>query len=75
MIFDLLTHPHGPRGRGKMFLAFAHPMHESNSHTKFGLIGSNGLGGDSITNKPPDQFKFWTPKYPQIPLLGHDPGD
>ena len=26
----------------------ARPIHMSNSHIKFGLISSNGLGGDSI---------------------------
>ena len=26
----------------------------SNSHTKFGLISSNGLGGDSITDRRTD---------------------
>ena len=28
----------------------AHPIHVSNSHTKFGWISSNGLGGDSVTD-------------------------
>ena len=28
----------------------ARPIHVSNLHTKFGLISSNGLGGDSITD-------------------------
>ena len=35
MIFDRLTPPHR--------------VHVSNSHSKFGWILSNGLGGDSIT--------------------------
>ena len=26
------------------------PIHVSNSHTKFGWISSNGLGGDSVTD-------------------------
>ena len=49
MIFDLLTPPHGPRGRGKKKFDVARPIHISNSHTKFGRILSNGLGGDIIT--------------------------
>ena len=27
-------------------------IHVSNSHTKFGWISSNGLGGDSVTDGP-----------------------
>ena len=50
MIFDLLTPPQGPRGRGHKKIAVALPIHESNSQTKFGWISSNGLGGDSITD-------------------------
>ena len=50
MIFDLLTPPQGPRGRGPKSFAVAHPFHVSNSHTKFGWILSNGLEGDSITD-------------------------
>ena len=49
MIFDLLTPPQGPRGRAKKS-AVAQPIHVSNSHTKFGWISSNGLGGDSVTD-------------------------
>ena len=45
MIFDLLAPPQGPRGRGQKKCAVAHPIHVSNSHTKFGWISSNGLGG------------------------------
>ena len=48
MIFDLLAPPQGPRGRGQKKYAVAHPIHVSNSHTKFGWISSNGLGGDSV---------------------------
>ena len=33
----------------------ARPIHESNSHTKFGWISSNGLGGDSITDRRTDE--------------------
>ena len=29
---------------------FACPIHMSNSHTKFGLILSNSLGGDSVAD-------------------------
>ena len=28
--------------------AVAHPIHVSNTHTKFGWISSIGLGGDSV---------------------------
>ena len=50
MIFDLLAPPQGPRGQGQKKCAVAHPIHVSNSHTKFGWILSNGLGGDSVTD-------------------------
>ena len=42
--------PQGPKGRGQKKCAVAHPIHVSNSHTKFGWISSNGLGGDSVTD-------------------------
>ena len=48
MIFDLLAAPQGPRGRAKKKSAVAHPIYVSNTHTKFGWISSNGLGGDSV---------------------------
>ena len=48
MIFDLLAPPKSPGGGGKC--ALARPIHVSNSHTKFGWISSNGLGGDSVTD-------------------------
>ena len=65
MVLDLMTSPQGHQfdPRVKTLLAFcsAHhphqfffvvacPIHVSNSHTKFGLIPSNGLGGDGITD-------------------------
>ena len=50
MILDHLAPPQGPRGRGLKKCAIAHPIHVSNSHTKFGWIWSNGLGGDSVTD-------------------------
>ena len=50
MIFDLLAPPQGPRGRGQKKCTVAHPIHVSNSHTKFGWISSNGLGGNSMTD-------------------------
>ena len=50
MVFDRLTSPQGPRGQAKKKFAIAHPIYVSNSHIKFGLISSNGLGGDSITD-------------------------
>ena len=55
MIFDLLAPPQGPRGGGgggggggQNKCALAHPIHVSNTHTKFVWISSNGLGGDSV---------------------------
>ena len=45
MIFDLLTPPQGPK------FAVARPIHVSNSHIKFGYISSNGLRGDSLTDR------------------------
>ena len=65
MVFDLLTPPQGPRGRGQKKIDVARPIHVSNSHTKFGWISSNGLGGDSITDRQQDGIWFWplsTPK-------------
>ena len=41
----------GPRGRDQKKFAVACPIHVSNSHTKFDRISSNGLGGDSITER------------------------
>ena len=37
-------------GGGAKKCAVAHPIHVSNTHTKFGWILSNGLGGDSVTD-------------------------
>ena len=51
-------------GAKKMFYV-ARPIHVTNSHTKFDLISSNGLGGDSITDRQQDGIWFWplsTPK-------------
>ena len=50
MIFDLLAPPKGPRGQDQKKCAVARSIHVSNSHTKFGWISSNGLGGDSVTD-------------------------
>ena len=50
MIFDLLTPLQGPRGRAKQKFNVARQIHVNNSHTKFGCMLSNGLGGDSITD-------------------------
>ena len=52
MIFDLLT---TPKGVGPIFLTVARPIYVSNSHTKYGWILSNGLGGDSITDRRTDR--------------------
>ena len=51
MIFDLLAPPQGPRGRGQKKSAVAHPI----THTKFGWISSNGVGGDSVTDRRTDE--------------------
>ena len=53
MIFDILTPPQCPRGRGKK-VAVACPIHVSNLYVKFGSILFNGLGGDSITDRRTD---------------------
>ena len=47
MIFVLLI---PPQGWGQTVLTVARPVYVSISHTKFGWISSNGLGGDSITD-------------------------
>ena len=51
MIFDLLTLPQDPRGQGQKKFDVARPIYVGNSHTKFGYISSNGLGGDSIMDR------------------------
>ena len=61
MIFDLLTPPQSPRGRGQKKFDVARSIHVSNSHTKFGWISSNGLGGDSITDRRTDGHNYNTP--------------
>ena len=43
--------PRAPGGGAKKKFDVARPIHVSNSHTKFGWILSNGLGGDSITDR------------------------
>ena len=48
MIFDLLA---PPQGAGPKKCAVARPIHVSKPHTKFGWISSNGLGGDSVTDR------------------------
>ena len=50
MIFDLLAPPPGPQGAGLKKCGVARLIHVTNSHTKFGWISSNGLGGDSETD-------------------------
>ena len=56
MIFDPVAPPQGPRGHGpKNNFDVARPIHVSNSHTKFGWISSNSLGGDSITDRRADR--------------------
>ena len=43
----------GPQGAGQKNFDVARPIHVSNSHTK-GWTSSNGLGGDSITDRRTD---------------------
>ena len=40
----------GWKGAGPKKCAVAHPIHVSNTHTKFGWISSNGLGRDSVAD-------------------------
>ena len=56
MIFDLLTSPQALGGGAIKFFVVAHPIHVSNLHTKFGWILSDGLGGDSITDRQMDKW-------------------
>ena len=63
MIFndiDILAPPQGPRGRGQKKCAVARSIYVSNSHTKFGWISSNGLGGASVRDGQTDQ---WTDRW------------
>ena len=53
MIFDLKIPTQGPREADKKNTV-ANLIHVSNSHTKFGQIRSNGLGG-SITDRRMDR--------------------
>ena len=53
MIFDLLAPPRAPGGGAKKS-AVARLIHVTNSHTKFGWILSNGLGGDIVTDGQTD---------------------
>ena len=51
MLLDLLAPPQGTKGGGaKTKCAVARPINVSNSHTKFGWISSNFLGGDRVTD-------------------------
>ena len=45
MIFDILNPARGPGGVAIFLFAVAHPIYVSNSHTKFGWISPNALGG------------------------------
>ena len=53
---DFLAPPQGLRGRGQKKCAIARPIHVSNTHTKFGWSSSNGLGGDSVTDRRTNQW-------------------
>ena len=46
--------PRAPGDGAKKNFNVARPIYVSNSHTKFGWISSNGLGGDSITDRRTD---------------------
>ena len=50
----------GPKGVGPKN-ANARVIHLSNSHTKFGCISLNGLGGDSITDGRTDGGNYNIP--------------
>ena len=54
MIFNLLTPLQGPRKRSPQKCAVARPIHVSNTHNTFGWISSNGLGGDTLTDRRTD---------------------
>ena len=70
MIFDLFGPRNGSRGRDQICYAVAHPIHASNSHTKFGLMSSNGFGGDSI--KVGRMNRILKPRHPQVATLTSD---
>ena len=53
--------PRAPGGGAKKKFDVARPIHVSNSHTKFGWISSNGLGGDSITDRRTDRGDYNIP--------------
>ena len=60
----------GPQGVGPKKCAVAHPIHVSNSHTKFGWISSNGLGGDRVTDRRADRrTDGWTEAIAISPTL------
>ena len=50
--------PRAPGGGAKRKFYIARPIHVSNSHTKFSWISSNGLGGDSITDRQQGRIDF-----------------
>ena len=51
--------PRSPRDKAIQFFYVARPIYVSNSHGNFGWILSNGLGGDSITDRQQDIIWFW----------------
>ena len=57
--------PRAPGGGAKKIYYVARPIYVSNSHTKFGWISSNGLGGDSITDRQQDGIWFWSLSTPK----------
>ena len=50
MLLTFWPLPRAPGGGAKKKCAVARLIHVTNSHTKFGWISSNGLGGDSVTD-------------------------
>ena len=55
MILTFWPLPRAQGGGAKKKYAVARPIHVSNPHTKFGWISSNGLGGDSVTDRRTDR--------------------
>ena len=57
-IFEIDFVIEGPRRRGQNKCAATRPIHASNSHTKYGWVSSNVLGGDSITDIQTNGWAF-----------------
>ena len=74
MIYDTFDLSLGPQEAGPKIVV-ARPIHTRSSHTKLFWISPNCLGGDSIMAGRTDIIQFLTHKQPQVPHLGHAPGD